>query len=163
MSFLLLGVFSLVVAALVFLLTDGVDATVDGEWRGISFSASGALAGFITILWLSIRGVERLRAGHAPARVTLRVPVNENIPLSENPSSFDRRQQYTCSYELYDEETGDSRESATDYVWDGGHLTVFVRGVGENDIIMVRVEDGQKAWESEHLAWQTVETIVRPA
>ena len=133
-----------------------------GELLGLSFEAGGAFGGFVLVFWLSPRLLERLRRSYSGDQtVNLKIPINDRLPLSDFPSRFTRAQQYACKYSLFNTQTGDVREFQAEYTWEAGHLTVYVRNVGENDMIMVEVEDGNTSWSSENFDWRTRETLVK--
>ncbi len=163
-SYLVIGFFSLLAAGIMFLIGGSFAqvANQQGNFLGFTFQAGGAFAGFILVFWLSLKTVERLRLGTpSEEALVVRVPVNDKLPLSEHPSCFARSQSYTCTYVLFDVQSGDRRESPVGYTWEAGHLTVYVPGAGKGDRIQVRVNNGQVLWESEHIDWRTQATIVK--
>lgn len=156
-AYLIIGSFSLLAAGLMFLI-GGSLAEVSGQegsFLGFGFRAGGAFGGFVIVFWISLTILERLRRADGGNQAS-----GLKLPLKAQPSKFDRAGSYRCKYWLYDTQTGDNREFPATYTWEAGFLTIYIRDVGENDMIKVRVEDGQKSWESEHFDARTRETAV---
>ncbi len=158
-SYLAIGFFSLLAAWVMFLI-GGSLATVsnqEGKLLGIGFEAGGAFAGFIIVFLLSQRTVERLRTGQTSSQsLTLRVPVNDQLPLEQHSSVFTQGQSYVCKYWLLNPQTDEEREFDGTYTWEAGHLTVYVREVGEHDLVKIRVEYQGEIWESENFPGRTL-------
>ncbi|MBI4338696.1 MAG: hypothetical protein HY680_01940 [Chloroflexi bacterium] len=143
-------------------------ASQENEFLGGTIKAGGPIAGFIMVFLLSQRVLQKLRSvseSHIGLEsLALKIPVNDKLPLATNKSCFSMRQRYECSYELYDTETGDSGKYPTEYTWEAGHLTVYVRKVSAKDRIVIIVEDktGGGSWQSDHFDLLTHPTLVSP-
>lgn len=146
-------------------LVGGSLATVsnqDDSFLGFGFEAGGAFAGFVIVFWLSLRIVERLRSAQTTSQpLTLRIPVNDKLPLDQHSSVFTQGRPYICKYRLLNPQTDDDREFDGTYTWEAGHLTVYVRDVGENDLVKIRVEYQGETWESENFPGRTLPTMTR--
>ena len=144
--YLVIGVFS-VLTALLFFRLGGSVAEITGQehtFAGFSFKAGGGLAGFILIFYISHRFIETLQSRFVRT-------ANLKVYLVGKPDAFDRRDNtYTCIYSLLNEDTGEKQEVKTMPRWEAGFLTIDVLGVGQNHLISLRIENGQKqVWESD--------------
>ncbi len=164
-EYLIIGGFSLIVALLTFWLGESVAEIANQKENTLGFKAGGALAGFLIVFLLSPGILRRLKSDQPKKLpITIRVPVNDNLPIIDHPSMFAETEDYRCEYWLYDTDSGVSRhESNAHDTWENGHLTIWVRDVTENDLVRVRVQRGDETWESGDFPWNTRETSVRAA
>lgn len=119
--YLVIGSFSLFAAWLMFQVGGSLAKISNQEntFIGFSFEAGGVFAGFILFFWLSLRTIQDLRNSlPSESRITLKVPVS---PLP--PVRLIRSVNYSCTYWLYDTETGQEREFPAQYTWEAGFLT----------------------------------------
>ena len=147
-SYSIMGIFSLA-AAVIFFQIGGSFAEVAGEegtFLGLSIKAGGAIAGFVIIFFLSLKGIEKLNDMPEKQRLLseyiLRVPAPPEGPTDST---------LVCRYRLYDRESGDWGEwRKIGYVRAGHGLTISVRDIKPQHSISVRLEDAQSnLWESE--------------
>ena len=144
-----MGIFS-VAAAVIFFQIGGSVAEVSGQEGtliGVGFEAGGALAGFVIIFLLSLRGIGKLKqitpeVNRLLREYILRAPVDSFGPTDET---------LVCRYMLFDTETGDwGKWSEISYVRAAGGLKIHVREMEHYHIIRIRLEDAQgNVWVSD--------------
>lgn len=156
-TYLIIGSFSLFAAWLMFQI-GGSLAEVSGQQDsvlGLGFKAGGAFGGFIIVFWLSQRVLKELRET-APKQDPLII----RVPLLPKPSRFSRSTVYRCTYWVLDPVSGQRKAVKAEPVWEAGVLTVYVRDVGQNESVQVRVEDAKTVWESDYFSPRTNEVVV---
>jgi hypothetical protein len=141
-SYIILSVFSLA-AAVIFFQIGGSLAEVTGQENtilGFSFKAGGAIAGFVIILVLSLRGVEKLREITPEEKRLLREYILRLPDPPEGPTDSNVR----CTYRLYDQNAGGWGDwKPIDYVREGRGFRIYVEEMQPNHIISVKIEDSQ--------------------
>lgn len=148
--FILIGTFS-ISAAIIFYMIGGSIAEVTGEDNtiiGISFRASGAIAGFIITLYISTKIIEKLEM---ISQITKDMVMHMKLYLVGKPKNFNRQHKYICKYCTFNEETGIKKNFETDYRWEAGYLTLDLRDIDQYDLIKIFVEDANKdLWECDY-------------
>ncbi len=139
---------SLLVAIICFEL-GGSLAKVSGNEEsvlGLTFEASGALAGFIIVFLLSKKALERLRSNAAARRELSTVRVKVYV-LSKG---FDRKTRYQCEASLQNETTGATRTAQVTPRWEAGYLTLLFPDVLLAEFVgAVITDDLNHQWQLE--------------
>ena len=144
--YLLIVVVSIFAAVILFKI-GGSLAEVTGQEDTIvefGFEASGAVGGFLIIFWTSPKVIAML---NREKRIGMK------LYLIGKPKSFDRSDEtYTCKYWIFNEETGDKKESpSVKPRWEAGFLTIDIQHVGPDDMIAAQVKNAQKdVWECDY-------------
>lgn len=139
---------SLIVAAFLFIIGGSVAklAGHDDTLVGISFEAGGALAGFIIVFYVSYKVI----IGLYEKLNSVNPRINIKVYLQTNSQHFPRNDNYTASYAIFNEETGESEERIAQILWDAGYLTIHAMEIGEKDYLTVKIKNSsQKTWESD--------------
>lgn len=159
--YLIIGFFSTCIAIILFKI-GGSLAEITGQEKtilGISYKAGGALAGFILIFIISLRGFERLQK-ISNAGETGRI--NMKLYLIGRPENFVRKDTtYVCTCWLFNGETGERKDFHPIHRWEAGYFTIDIRKVGPDDLIAVRIENVQKkVWECDYFHSRALKTEV---
>jgi len=140
-----------IVAALLFFLIGGSVAEISGQadtFLGLSIKAGGAIAGFVIIFLLSLRVIERLNK-ITPKDEASRL-LREFILLIDPHPTGSSISSLTCTYCLYDTDTGDWgswKPVAT--VNDPIGLKIYIKEMGPNNVLRVKLRDNQNhEWTS---------------
>lgn len=140
--YIIMSVFS-VAAALIFFQLGGSLAEVTGQEKtflGFSFEAGGAVAGFVIIFALSLKGIEKL-AEITPKEKRL---LREFILRIPAPPAGPTESALVCTYRLYDQDAGGWGEwKPIEYVREGRGLRIYVGEMEPRHIISVKLEDSQ--------------------
>ncbi len=78
--------------------------------------------------------------------------------MTGKPKSFDRSDKaYTCKYWIFNEETGNRKESPSFKPrWEAGFLTIDIKDVGADDMIAAQIKNAQKdVWECDYFLTRT--------
>jgi len=144
--YLVIATFSLLAAWLCWKLGGSFAKVVSPESvAGFTFELGGAVAGFVAVLLISLRVLERLEGA---ARGTLRRVKVFLVP----PEEFAKDMSYSCTVSIYDDETGEARD-LRDLVprREAGHLTVDIRDLTPNERFRLEVRDAaNRTWRSEY-------------
>jgi hypothetical protein len=130
----------------------GSIAEITGEDKtiiGITFRASGAIAGFIIIFYLSTKIIDKLERID---RTTKEMIMHMKLYLIGKPKNFSRQHKYICKYCTFNEETGIKKNSEIDYRWEAGYLTIDIREIDRYDLIKIYIEDtnNKDIWECDY-------------
>jgi hypothetical protein len=133
---------SLVVALLCFSLGDTY-ATVSGkQGEAFTYSASGALAGFIIVFFASYWVLRKLRREAEASRGAGAISVK--VYVQAEPDNFDPpATKYTCEATLFNENTGERRTRQVTPRWEEGFLTVDLLDVSVADYVGAMITDDQ--------------------
>lgn len=145
--YLLIGVVSIFASVILFKV-GGSLAEITGQENtivGFGFKAGGAVGGFLLIFWTSPKVIAMLN--NREKRISMK------LYLIGKPKSFDRSDKtYTCKFWIFNEETGDRKESPSFKPrWEAGFLTIDIKDVGADDMIAAQVKNAQKdVWECDY-------------
>ena len=144
--YLIIAAVSLLAATLCWKLGGSFAKVVSAEpVAGFTFELGGAIAGFVTVFWISLRALVRLDAASRGALRRVKVFL---IP----PEEFAKDLTYSCTVSIYDDETGDARDLGNVMPRrEAGHLTVDIRDLTPNERFRVEVRDAaNRTWRSEY-------------
>ena len=146
-DYLLIILCSLGVAVICFKL-GGSLAEVSGNEKnflGLTFKASGALAGFIIVFFLSQRALEKLRRQALASKAAWAIPVK--VFVQAEPDFDPPATRYTCEATLFNEETGVRRTLQIAPRWEAGFLTVDLLDVSLADYVGALItDDRNRRW-----------------
>jgi hypothetical protein len=139
-DYLTISVCSLLVALICFIL-GGSLADVSGTSKalGVTYSASGALAGFFIVFVLSQKALARFRREAAARRETQTIPVK--VYVQTNPNFDPPATKYRCEATFVNEETGETRTFTTAPRFEAGFLTVYFANVTSADFLGAMISD----------------------
>ncbi|SRR6266404_5466483 len=154
--FLIIGTFS-VAAAYLFWQIGGNFAKVTGKENtvtGTSFELGGAIAGFVSVFWLSNLVLSKLYSQSYNRLVTAFLTPRE---------WFAKDSGYSCKLSIYDRESGSERTLDVVPRRANGHLTVDIRDLStrESFIIELTNTSGDK-WRSENTHPAAPQTQMQP-
>ena len=146
LDYLTIIVCSLIVAVICFKLGGSI-AQVSGNensFLGVTFSASGALAGFFIVFVLSQKALERFRT-QAASRRDRATPVK--IYVHAKPSFDPPATRYKCEASVLNEETGETRTVQLAPRFEAGFLTVHFPDVKSVDYLGAMItDDRNRQW-----------------
>jgi hypothetical protein len=138
---LILTVVSLGVAAACYYL-GGIIAEASGKEPGVgaSFKAGGSLAGFLISFGALFYAYRSMGGTALMFRVTV-------LPKQ---GRFNRAgSAFTATITVMKPKSGRKSEHNGEVVWEAGGLTVHLRNMEEDDMVMIALSDGANRWESD--------------
>jgi hypothetical protein len=145
-NYLIIITSSLFVALICFFL-GGSLAEVSGNQRNmLTYKASGALAGFIIVFFLSQWALAKLRREAAARRDAWVMPVR--VYVQAEPEKLDPpADKYRCEATLFNEVTGVRRTLQITPRWEGGFLTVDLLDVSlAEQVGAFIIDDHDRRW-----------------
>jgi hypothetical protein len=107
---------------------------------GVTFKASGALAGFLISFLTLFYAYQML---NPPLRVKVGV-ASQKGPFARTGNVFKAKST------VLKPASGAKREQDVDAIWEAGGLTIHLRGVEQDDLVMIVVTDANgNRWESD--------------
>ena len=138
---LVLAATSLIIAAACFYL-GGLIAEVASATpiMGVTFKAGGALAGFIISFVILFYAYQQL---NPPLMLKVGVTCAAR-PLARSGNPF------TAQATILKRATGSRAETKVDPIWEAGGLTVHLRDIEQDDLVMITIVDSNGGrWESD--------------
>lgn len=139
---LILALASLVIAGACFYLGGVIaEAASASPLMGVTFKAGGALAGFVIAFLLLFYAYLNIGATSLLLRVTVNLQNGQFVRLGKA---------YAAKVTVLKQASGSRHESDAGAIWEAGGLTVHLRGIEHDDLVMIAVIDGQGGrWESD--------------
>lgn len=144
-NLLILAAASLAIAAGCFFLGGLVaEATSAGLILGVSFKAGGSLAGFVISFQLLLHAYQTFGG----ASLVLKIAVRPET------GSFRRSGQgFSANVTVLKHASMSKSDRDAMVVWEAGSLTVHVRNIEQDDLVMIALSDGaSRKWESEYFS-----------
>lgn len=108
---------------------------------GITFKAGGSLAGFLISFVVLFVSYQKLKV----------ITVDLMVAVSPHSGSFVRTENaFKAKTTVRKYSSGAKTELDTDAIWAAGNLTVHLRDIEQDDLVMIRITDGNGgSWESD--------------
>lgn len=142
---LILAAASILVAAACFYLGGIIaEAASAGPIMGVTFKAGGALAGFVIAFVLLFYAYQQIGATSLMIKVT----------VSLESDQFTRKgNTYTATATILKLASGSLAVHDVTAIWEPGGLTVHLRDIEQDDLVMISVMDGNGGrWESDYFS-----------
>lgn len=142
-----------IAAALILFEAGGSLAEVTSEGNeviGFGFRAGGALAGFIIILMLSVRVLQKFNDFGRGEDVGSKMSMK--FHLEGAPEAFARNSPYVGKIDLFDEDSGEKKTiEVTDFRWENRALTFDLPEIKKSHLLAIKVTDENgRSWLCDH-------------
>jgi len=141
--YLVIGTFSVFTAYLFWMIGGNFAKVVsDKPLVGVGFELGGALAGFVSVLVVSLLVFKELHKLEPPLRgIRVFLIPRDQFPAQEN---------YSCKVRIYDREAGEERTLEPIPHREAGFLTIDLLDLRKSETFSIELRNSQeKSWESE--------------
>jgi hypothetical protein len=139
---LILAVASFLVAVACFYLGGVIaEAASANPIMGVTFKTGGALAGFVIAFVLLFFAYQRIGATSLMLKVTVSLQTGQFARTGTN---------YSAKVTILKRASGDRHEMDAGVIWEAGGMTVHLRDIEQDDLVMITVVDTYGGhWESD--------------